>query len=126
MFSPMPFRIARVALLAFALLVDTAESATKSLRVLFVGNSFTSAHDLPGQLQNIAASLGDHVTVNHSCIGGCTLYAQGPQFSEETSSLMDENWDYIVLQDHSMLPTLKEARDIYMGPAIDDFVARKK
>ena len=72
------------------------EAASK--RILFVGNSFTFVNDLPHQLKHIAESLGDEAVVANSTIGGCTLYAQTPEMDERTKTLLQQEWDYIVLQ----------------------------
>ena len=34
-------------------------------------------------------------------------------------------WDYIILQEHSMLPAVKSLRDAYFTPAVHDFVRNK-
>lgn len=96
------------------------------VRVMFVGNSFTYVNDLPGQLANIAHSLGDNVTFETSTIGGCTLYHQQEAMDSKTAKLLEEDWDFIVLQDYSLLPTVQAARTKYLHPAVKDFVKRKK
>jgi len=95
-------------------------------RVLFIGNSFTFVNDLPDQLANIAYSLGHAVHVTRATVGGCSLFAQRPSGSHWTASLLEQDWDFIVLQDHSTVPLVKGARWEYLYPAVDDFVARKK
>jgi hypothetical protein len=97
----------------------------KPQRVLFVGNSYTFVHDLPHQFQNVAKSLGTDVEVASSTVGGCTLYAQQAEFDRTTGDLLGQGWDYIVLQDYSVLPAVKKARDLYLEPAVRDFISRK-
>lgn len=109
-----------IVLLAVAVVAHGAK-----LRVLFVGNSFTFVYDLPGQLENIARSLGDEVEAKSSTIGGCTLYFQQAGSDQKSAEFLQEEWDYIVLQDYSLLPTVKKARELYMIPAIEDFIGRK-
>eukprot|EP00443_Scrippsiella_acuminata_P108469 CAMPEP_0115749650 /NCGR_PEP_ID=MMETSP0272-20121206/94299_1 /TAXON_ID=71861 /ORGANISM="Scrippsiella trochoidea, Strain CCMP3099" /LENGTH=443 /DNA_ID=CAMNT_0003194703 /DNA_START=44 /DNA_END=1373 /DNA_ORIENTATION=+ len=53
-------------------------------------------------------------------------FAQRPSGSHWTASLLEQDWDFIVLQDHSTVPLVKGARWEYLYPAVDDFVARKK
>ena len=69
---------------------------------MFVGNSFTFVNDLPHQIVNIAKSLGDEIEVANSTIGGCTIYAQTATNDQRTAMLLQEDWDYIVLQDYSV------------------------
>mmetsp|Transcript_139261 Transcript_139261/g.444421 ORF Transcript_139261/g.444421 Transcript_139261/m.444421 type:complete len:521 (+) Transcript_139261:3-1565(+) len=95
-------------------------------RVLFIGNSFTFVNDLPQQLAQVANSMGRSVHVATSVIGGCTLYAQRVGENNRTAKLLEQEWDYIVLQDQSLVPTVKAAREKYLYPAIDDFVHRKR
>eukprot|EP00040_Diaphanoeca_grandis_P037518 m.244642 g.244642 ORF g.244642 m.244642 type:complete len:336 (-) comp33833_c2_seq1:64-1071(-) len=95
-------------------------------RILFVGNSFTFVNDLPHQLVNIATSLGDNVEVANSTIGGCTLYAQTAENDARTATLLQQDWDFIVLQDYSALPTVQKARETYLNPAVKSFAQKKK
>eukprot|EP01059_Diplonema_ambulator_P010930 TRINITY_DN20946_c0_g1_i1.p1 TRINITY_DN20946_c0_g1~~TRINITY_DN20946_c0_g1_i1.p1 ORF type:complete len:330 (+),score=69.18 TRINITY_DN20946_c0_g1_i1:39-992(+) len=108
------------------LLAATASVAAQTTRVLFVGNSFTYVNDLPHQFLNVASGLGQDVYVDNSTIGGCTLYYQQPQFDNRTKELLQEEWDYIVLQDYSALPTVRAARSEYMEPAVGTFAQQKK
>eukprot|EP00756_Hemistasia_phaeocysticola_P057574 Hpha_TRINITY_DN34176_c0_g1::TRINITY_DN34176_c0_g1_i1::g.75861::m.75861 len=95
-------------------------------RVLFVGNSFTFVNDLPHQFKHVAESLGREVLIDNSTIGGCTLYSLQPEFNRRTKELLEEEWDYIVLQDYSSLPTIAKARAEYMSPAVKAFAKAKK
>ena len=105
---------------------DSPPHEKPSTRVLFVGNSFTFVNDLPHQLINIAASLGKTVEVANSTIGGCTAYAQRPESDARTAMLLQEEWDFIVLQSYSILPTIQKARSTYYAPAVASFEAKKK
>lgn len=114
-------------LLLLLLLAAALPAATTATRILFVGNSFTFVNDLPHQIKSIAASLGDaNVTVANSTIGGCTLYEQSPSRDARTKALLAQDWDFIVLQDYSALPTVRAARDQYLAPAVGEFAAQKK
>jgi hypothetical protein len=114
-----------VLLLVGAALVVAASAATPT-RVLFVGNSFTFVNELPQQLIHIAQSLGEEVVVGQSTIGGCTAYYQRAETDNTTASLIKQEWDYIVLQTYSILPSVEAARRTYLSPAVQSFVARKK
>jgi hypothetical protein len=73
-------------------------------KVLFFGNSYTYVNDLPGMISLVARSKGDSVIHDQSTPGGCTfqLHCQNPV----TQTLIDEaNWDYVVLQEQSQLPS---------------------
>jgi hypothetical protein len=92
--------------------------------VLFLGNSYTYVHDLPRQFQNVARSLGDEVDYAASTIWGCTLLAQ--EANETTRALLEQDWDFIVLQDYSLLSTVQRAREQYLKAAVKDFVSKKR
>lgn len=93
-------------------------------RVLFIGNSFTYVNDLPHQLVHVAASLGRTVEVENSTIGGCTLYAQ--REDHRTTELLKRDWDFIVLNDQSLIPAFQTTREEYFYPAINYFASYKK
>lgn len=95
-------------------------------RVLFVGNSFTYVNDLPHQFQRVAWHFGHKVEVERSTIDACNLWFQRGAADPNTAELLERSWDWIVLQDHSFLPTLAGARLAYMYPAIQDFYRQRK
>lgn len=118
--------MAHVTALVLVLLISAGLGSAKQLRVMFVGNSFTYVNDLPAQIANIAKSLGDELVHERSVIGGCTLWEQQGELDTTTANLLKEDWDFIVLQDYSVLSTVANARTEYFHPAIKDFVSRKK
>lgn len=86
-----------------------------SLRVLWVGNSYTYYHDLPGTVREIAASQG----VKLSC---ARMLKGGERFSGhlKNQALLDTlargGWDYVILQEQSSspaMPTAQVAREVY-------------
>lgn len=94
-----------------------------SLNVLFIGNSFTFVNDLPGTFKALAASKGKMVTVNSSTIGGCSLFYQKDDAA--TTKLLQSDWDFIILQDYSQLPTVATARAKMMFPAVKEIAGKK-
>lgn len=78
-------------------------------RALFLGNSYTQVNDLPLMTSNIAQSVGDNLIFNSHTPGGYTLQGH----STNTTSLAhiaQGNWDYVVLQEQSQLPSFPEAQ----------------
>jgi len=114
----------RASALCLLLLVSAASAAPT--RVLFVGNSFTFVNDLPKQLENIGKSLGRQIVTNTSTIGGCTIYAQTAEHDNKTAALLDQDWDFIVLQSYSDLTTVQQARENYLHAGIGSFIRKKK
>src|SRR5688572_2691951 len=74
------------------------------VRVLFVGNSYTAAHDLPGVLARLADTPASPVRFE------VAMYAQGGwtwELHNETPEVHDrirEGWDFVVFQDQSQQP----------------------
>lgn len=73
--------------------------AQQSLKVLFIGNSFTYFSDLPGKLKALAAADGKTVVVDSHTPGGeyCTDHMVNPIVY---SKMHSQVWDYVVIQDN--------------------------
>jgi hypothetical protein len=69
-----------------------------TLRVLFLGNSFTSANNLPQITYRIASSVGDSLIFDSNMPGGYSLVGHAKNNSS-LSKIMLKNWDYVVLQE---------------------------
>ena len=76
--------------------------AQQSIRVFFVGNSYTQVNDLPGMVSNIALSMGDTMTYASNTPGGCTFEMHCSNASMD--KICQGGWDYVVLQEQSQLP----------------------
>ena len=86
-----------------------------SLRVLWVGNSYTYYNDMPAIVQQIAATQKVKVS--------CTRFLKGGErFSGHLTNqkllkaLAAGGWDYVVLQEQSSapaMPTRQVAREVY-------------
>ena len=100
------------ALLAFTL----AHAQPDTLRVLFLGNSYTAANDLPAQVAGLAASAG-HVLVHQAVTpGGHTLDGHSTN-PTSLGLIMQGGWDHVVLQEQSQLPTIPyyQVNSMYPG-----------
>lgn len=82
---------------------------SKTISVLFIGNSLTFVNDLPKTLSDIAVSLGDKVDYDSSSIGGYTLM-QHAQNTDTKNKILARNWDYVVLQEQSEFSALSDAK----------------
>ncbi len=81
----------------------------KRVRMLFIGNSFTTNNDLPGLLSTIAKA-GKDITIESKIIsaGGASLRRHWN--AGAASTITDENWDYVVFQEQSTLPVKNRDR----------------
>ena len=76
---------------------------SKTVRMLFIGNSFTTRNDLPGLLSAIAEA-GACATIESRVIaaGGASLRRHWNAGASDTIS--DGKWDYVLFQEQSRLP----------------------
>lgn len=94
-------------------------SAQDSLRVLFLGNSYCSVNNLPQLVQNLSASAGKTLIIDSNMPGGFLLSGH---LNDATSfaKISQGNWDYIILQEQSQIPTIDYYRYNDMYPALSD------
>lgn len=78
-------------------------------RVFFIGNSYTYVNNLPNLIKDVAASTGDILEHHSQTPGGSTLqdHANNPIV---TSVINQGNWDYVVLQEQSQLPSFPNSQ----------------
>lgn len=95
--------------------IAQAESGTP-LKVLFIGNSYTSVNNLPGMLAGLAdAAGGRKIETDRHLFGGCTLERHVKE-KKAIEKIKSKKWDVVVLQEQSLMPviapqqTLKYAR----------------
>lgn len=93
-------------LLLFVLIFANAPVllAQDPVKVLFIGNSYTSANDLPGTFRQLAAGLGRTVTTSAVNPGGYT-FNQHSVYAATLTAIQSEKWDYVILQEQSQLPS---------------------
>lgn len=75
--------------------------------VLFLGNSYTYVNNLPVVASNAALSAGDTLTYDSNTIGGYTLQQHSAD-ATSLSKIAAGNWDYVVLQEQSQLPSFPQ------------------
>lgn len=83
------------------------EAKTDSLRILFIGNSYTYYHDLPVKVKKIASNIGLDNCVNIAfqmyAPGGYTL-KRHLQNKNELLAIKQGKWDYVIIQEQSSAP----------------------
>ena len=70
--------------------------------VLFIGNSYTSAHNLPSMLNEIALSAGDTVFCDSHTPGASRF--QDHVYNNSMKIIKQGGWDCVILQEQSQLP----------------------
>jgi len=85
-------------------------NSTSSLAVLMYGNSYTSANTLDVLVEGIVDSAGINGTVDANTGGGMDIADHrqniGIMGNQWNTSLRGSDWDYVVLQDQSQIPSL--------------------
>jgi hypothetical protein len=82
------------------------------MQVLFIGNSFTYFNDMPYTFLNMAKTVEPESRVESVAYGGYSL----SQYCDETTEvgrlvigkIVSYEWDYVVLQEQSLLPCIDE------------------
>lgn len=79
----------------------------ESKNVYFIGNSYTATGNIPNLIKQIANSSGDELIYTAHTPGGATLqqHASNPTVGH---TLQQGNWDYVVLQEQSQLPSFPD------------------
>jgi hypothetical protein len=88
-------------------------SAQTTRKVLFIGNSYTGANNLPQMIKDAALSAGDTLLFDSYTPGGYTLGDHSMDPTTE-SKIMAGGWQYVVLQGQSQEPIV-EPSDFYGG-----------
>jgi hypothetical protein len=79
-----------------------------SIKLLFIGNSFTQRNNLPGLLAELAAARSLTVTYELISVGGASLRTHW-NAGKAGKAIAEGVYDYVVLQEQSTLP-MKNAK----------------
>lgn len=77
---------------------------TSTKKVLFLGNSYTQVNNLPQLIADAALSTNDNLIFDSNTPGGYTLQGHNSN-SISLSKISEGNWDFVVLQEQSQLPS---------------------
>jgi PKD repeat protein len=104
------------------LLLSISQVQCQTKRVLFIGNSYTSYNNLPQLVQSLSTSAGKTLIIDSSMPGG---YPMSSHLVDATTfaKISQGNWDYVILQEQSQIPTIEYIRDNDMYPAMTDLKA---
>lgn len=110
-------------LLLTAALVVAGCSAEPAVRILFVGNSYTHSNDLPGMVRDLAGAANRRVDTGVMAPAG--WWWRDHAASKKTlDAIAEGDWDFVVLQEQSMVPALPDmARQVSRPAAVNLAVA---
>ncbi len=76
------------------------------LKVLFIGNSYTSVNDLPSLVVSLAeAGGGRRIEADAHLVGGCT-FERHVKATKAIERIREKRWDVVVLQENSLQPLI--------------------
>lgn len=106
----------KLVLFSFMIISSICFAQEDTLRVLFLGNSYTSVNNLPEVVKNLSDANNKILLTELNTPGGYTL----EQHSSNESSLLKikkGHWDFVVLQEQSQIPTIAFHKENSMYPA---------
>lgn len=101
--------------LSFGVVGQTPATPPKAIRALFIGNSYTYYNNLPHLLEAIAAAETDGPRFETEMVakGGATLKGHWDD-GKALAAIRKHAWDYVILQEHSLLGAMPTA-GAYIG-----------
>jgi len=98
-------------------------AAAKSLKFLFIGNSFTARNDLPGLIARMAGARGKPIEYCLISAGGASLRAHW-NAGKARKAIETGHYDYVVLQEQSTLP-IKNTQRMHENVRLFDELAKE-
>lgn len=83
--------------------------AQKTIKALFIGNSYTGVNNLPHTVSLMASSMGDSLIYDAYTPGGYTLQMHSAD-ATTLSKIAQGGWDYVILQAQSQEPSFSPAQ----------------
>lgn len=116
------FRVSRYSLILFVLLGSAAchRAPERHLRVLFIGNSYTYTNNLPAMFTALAADGGQATVETRTTAPGGWFLKTHWEKGDAPHLLAQGKWDYVVLQEQSLLGSVIE-RDGQLHIGNDEF-----
>ena len=90
-------------------------SFAQSCKVLFIGNSYTYVNNLPELVSSMYGASGDGFEYVMSVPGGCTFQQH---CTLSLPYIQQGDWDYVVLQEQSQLPSFPDAQNCPYFPPL--------
>ena len=111
----------KLALLLTAMMFSVHMVAQDLPRVLFIGNSYTQANELPQMVADIAQSMGEGIEYSSNTPGGCTFEMHC--HNQSMTMICESGWDFVVLQEQSQLPAFPmDSVEMYVFPFAQQLV----
>ena len=89
---------------------------TDTTKVLFIGNSYTFTNGMPIMFEKLAKAGGKNVKADYRAVNGYMLEKHAKD-TVTLNKIKQPGWDYVVLQEHSVVPTIENLRQNRMYPS---------
>jgi len=96
---------------------------SKTMRILFIGNSYTAANDLPRMLTGLMAVKRIRLETRRVTPGGCTLEMHW-KGDDARNAIAEGPWDYVVIQEQSQMPAMRPAVTLKYAALLADMVRK--
>lgn len=93
----------------------STHAQSDTLRVLFLGNSYTAVNVLPEIVSGVASGKGKTLIYDSNTPGGYS-YAQHATNATSLEKIQQGNWDYVVMQEQSQIPVIPEFYESWFVP----------
>ncbi len=109
--------------------LSAARADTEPLRVLFIGNSYTSVNNLPGMIEALATAAKEKRPLQSTAItpGGWSFHQHllAPD-TQTPTAIAQREWDFVVLQEQSQMPFLYPKVTIEHGTKLGQLIKEQK
>ena len=107
------------------LTVSGQETTSAPLKVLFIGNSYTSVNNLPAMVEGLAnAAGGRKIHTDRHLAGGCTLERHVKE-KKTIDKIRSQKWDVVVLQEQSLRPILDRQKMHNYARLLDEEIKKQ-
>lgn len=97
-------KLKRIHIFLLLLLLQSLSGYSITKRVLFIGNSYTLNHDLPGLTADVTESAGDELIYGVSAYSSYSLQLHSSN-ATTLEMIRQGNWNHVVLQEYSLNPS---------------------
>lgn len=122
-------RILVLALLLLPWSTARGDTEAKPLRVLFIGNSYTSVNNLPGMIEALATAAKEKRPFAPTAVtpGGWSFQQHLLDPNTKTpTTIAQHDWDFIVLQEQSQMPFMYPRTTLEHGTTLGELVKAQK
>lgn len=100
-----------------AVVIGFAVYQQQATQVLLVGNSYSYENDLGGMIEGLGAAGGNRVAVTTRAVGGWWMRDHAASV-DTVDAIESKDWDYVVLQEQSIVPASEPERVNSMNPSM--------